>query len=192
MRCYSLRLFLILIIPAVLHSAVYAQLPAILPYPDSGQLLAGEHTPLLFEGNGVIQGAGNPLTTPWMQVGYAPLAGISANRNIGRFNPEYFTAAIKLAVWGSGDSAQVSSAWFECAYDTTAQVHWNGDSSNVFITENAYLIPEYGIWRFETMQDTSRVWSYPLRVLSGGYLRLTFGSSIEDTCAVDWKLVCEH
>jgi len=154
--------------------------------------LSGEHYPLIQSGQGTIYGAAHPCTTRWVQVGYSQSAGDFANRNAARFAPSIFTLGLKLTKQGSGDSARVSAARYEAANDTTAAAFWNADSSNKFIVSGAYNLPDYGLWRFEPVADTTRQWLYPLRVMAGGYVRLVLSSDIADTCRVDWALVGQH
>ncbi|MFC2150143.1 hypothetical protein ACFLQV_01440 [Calditrichota bacterium] len=170
---------------------VFAQTPA-LPSVDVSHLIAGEHFPLIYTGSGSIEGAADSYTSAWQQIGYAPGASSTANRNVGIFNPEYFTLGLKLACSGAGDSAAVELGYFETAYDTTEAGFWNADSSNRFIEDGIFGHNDYGVWRFETQRDTARTYAYPLRVLAGGYVRLTFSADIADTTAIDWRLTCEH
>jgi len=181
----------ILICQVQTSPAVGQDLP-VLPRVDMNNLIAGERAPVLFSGSGQIEGSSNSLTTAWMQIGYSPNATDNANRNISVFNPEYFTAFLKLSMWGQGDSAGISNAHFECVFDTTSQAVWNGDSSNIFIFDGAFNLHDYGKWRFEPVSDTARCWAYPLRLLIGGYVRLVFESELADTCTVNWSLICEH
>jgi len=170
----------------------YSQPTPSLPNKPAGDLLVGEHYPVLYTGQGLIRGTAHPCTTAWLQVGYSPSASEADNRNIGIFNPEVFTIGMKLSTWGNGDSAQVQAARFECAYDTSASPFWNSDSSNLFVTSDAFDHPDYGQWRFEPLSNTSRRWLFPARLLIGGYVRLILESEIGDTCQVDWSLICEH
>jgi len=183
----------IIILTAVLSiSSVFAQTSIQLPNADAGTFLAGEHYPLIYTGDGLIRGAAHPCTTSWQQVGFSSIASDADNRNIGIFNPEIFTVGLKLDCWGSGDSANVSSARFECAYDTTLNIFWNADSSNCFIMDGCYGHDQYGSWRFEALEDTSMQWLYPVRTNIGGYIRLILESDIADTCKANWTLICEH
>lgn len=186
------RIFLASIISLILISPAFSQQSVTVPSGSARDFLAGEHTPIIFNGDGSIQGTADPCTTAWVQVGYASIASIADNRNIGRFNPEKFTLAMKLACAGAGDSAKVAECRFEQAYDTTGILSWNGDSSNVVITSGAYDHPQYGTWKFEAVEDTSRNYLFPVRMFVGGYVRLIFESDIADTCSVDWSLICEH
>jgi len=186
------RYTIIILLTVLCVSVGFCQTDVQLPNKSAGEFLAGEHYPLIYSGVGVIQGAAHPCTTAWRQIGYSPEADTDDNRNIGLFNPEVFTVRLKLTCSGSGDSASFSRAYFESAYDTTAKSFWNGDSSNVFIEGGTFSHPEYGIWRFEAVDDTSRGWLFPIRGMIGGYLRLVFESDIADTCTVNWSLICEH
>ncbi len=163
-----------------------------LPNRSAGDFLAGEHYPIIYTGQDEIRGSAHPCTTAWRQVGFSASAGAEANRNIGLFNPEVFTVGLKLGCSGAGDSARISAARFESAYDTTTKAFWNGDSSNIFIEDGCYHHADYGVWKFETLDDTSRWWLYPIRAVVGGYVRLILESDIADTCTVDWSLICEH
>ncbi len=170
----------------------FAQTVFTMPRSDTGDLLAGEHSQLLYTGQNLILGSACPCTTAWMQIGQSDIASNSANRNISCYNPEVFTLMIKLATYSAGDSASIDEACFECAYDTTGNDYWNGDSSNVFIQSGAYNLHDYGIYRFEPVADTARGWLFPLRLVTGGYTRLIFSTDISDTLQVDWSLICEH
>jgi len=166
--------------------------PGKLPVADTYSILAGEHTPVIYSGSGTINGASNTLTTSWLQIGYSANASDATNNNLTRYNPEKFTLGLKLACSGSGDSARVSKARFEVAYDTTATAYWNADSSNIFIKSGNFTLGDYGIWRFEVLGDTSRSWLYPLKVLQGGYLRMVFETTVADTSSLVWTLTGEH
>ena len=169
-----------------------AQISAVTPPPNTGDLLAGEHATLIYSGAGSLPGSAGDYTTAWMQVGYASTASNAANRAAMRLDARWFTATVKMANFNVGDSAQVTSAWFECSDDTTNAATWNTDSSNVFISDEAWESPNYGVWRFELLSDTSRVWIAPLRVLGGGYIRLVFSSVVSDTTIVNWSLCGRH
>ncbi|MDP8239248.1 MAG: hypothetical protein P9X24_09165 [Candidatus Hatepunaea meridiana] len=186
------RNIIVILLIASLITVGNCQISVNLPNKSAGEMLAGEHFPVIYTGQGLIKGAANSYTTSWCQVGFSSVAENDDNRNIGIFNPEIFSVGIKLGCNGDGDSARVSSARFECAYDTTWISFWNADSSNQFIESNNYSCNQYGIWRFEALDDTSRQWLFPLRVMIGGYIRLVFTSDIDDTCQVDWTLICEH
>ena len=181
-----------LTIIAVLVSALtaFAQ-PGAVPVGDSYTFLAGEHTPVIYSGSGTVSVA-HTLTTQWLQIGYSPNAAEVANSNLGRFNPEKFTVGVKLACSGSGDSARVTTARFEEAYDTTIAAFWNADSSNIFIKSGNYGLQDYGVWRFEVLADTSHRQLYALRVLQGGYVRLVFQTTTADTASLSWTLTGEH
>ena len=185
------RILSILMILALVSSG-FTQTAVQLPNRSAGVLIAGEHFPVIYDADGKIQGAADSYTTSWYQVGYSPSADLADNHNIGIYNPEVFTVGVKLSCYGAGDSARVSQAHIECALDTTSQPFWNGDSSNMFIDNGCYSHDQYGSWRFEALSDTSRRWLYPIRVVVGGYLRLVFESDIEDTCNVEWVMICEH
>ena len=185
------RLFLTIVFALLGALVSYAQ-PGTLPVADTYSILAGEHTPVIYTGSGTIKGPSNALTTSWLQIGYSTSATDAANNNLTRYNPEKFTLGLKLACSGSGDSARVTKARFEIAYDTTAAAYWNGDSSNVFIKSGNLSLSDYGIWRFEVLSDTSRSWLYPLKVLQGGYLRLVFETTTADTGSLVWTLTGEH
>lgn len=184
--------FLSILLTLALAATGFCQFAVQLPNRSAGVLIAGEHFPVIYSGDGLIKGAANTYTSPWFQVGFSPWAVEADNHNIGIFNPEIFTVGVKLSCFGAGDSAQISSAYIDCAFDTTAQPFWNGDSSNKFIETGCFNHDQYGIWRFEALSDTSRRWLYPVRAVVGGYLRLVFESDVEDTCNVDWMMICEH
>lgn len=186
------RILTTILFSVLLISSAYSQISAQLPNAEAGTFLAGEHYPVIYSSEGLIRGTAHPCTTSWHQVGFSSLAAYAENRNIGIFNPEVFTVGLKLSCWGSGDSAKVSSAHFECAYDTTLKAFWNGDSSNCFIENGSYDHDQYGIWRYEVLADTSMQWLYPVRMIIGGYIRLILTSDIADTCQVNWTLICEH
>ncbi|NQU05886.1 MAG: hypothetical protein HQ568_07320 [Calditrichaeota bacterium] len=182
----------ILICLFVISTPIFAQIDVQLPNISSGRLIAGEHYPLIYTGDGLIKGSTNTLSTAWMQVGFAADADEDANRNVGIFNPEVFTVGVKLSCYGSGDSAGISAAHFECAYDIDLQPFWNADSSNNFIELDCYSHEQYGVWRFEAIDDTARQWLFPIRMLIGGYIRLVFETDVVDTSQVNWCLICEH
>ncbi len=190
------RTFITILISVITITSGFCQINVQLPNSDAGIFLAGEHYPVIYKSTASVQelimGAAYPCTTSWHQVGFSSIANDADNRNIGIFNPEIFTVGLKLACNGSGDSANVSKAYFECAYDTTTEVFWNADSSNYFIEDGCYSHDQYGLWRFEALDDTTRQWLYPLRMMIGGYIRLILASNIEDTCQVRWTLICEH
>ncbi len=188
----TLNIIFTIALISLMLSQASAQDMGVAPHPDPGVLLSREHVPVIFSGSGDINGAVNSLTTSWLQVGYSPIASNSANRNIGKYNPQHFTAELKLACFNVGDSAQVSSARAEFAMDTTLSAGWNADSSNSFIASGSYSHAEYGNWRYESLDDTSRRWNYPLKVQRGGYLRLVFETTLEDTTTINWSLICEH
>ena len=171
---------------------LFGQDMAVPPRPDAGVLLSREHVPVIFSGSDVIDGSANTLTSDWMQIGYAPIASNSANRNIGNYNPQHFTAELKLECFNVGDSAEVSTARAEFAMDTVAVAGWNADSSNSFIEAGSYTHAEYGSWRHESLVDTSRRWNYPIKVQRGGYIRLVFETTLADSTTVNWSLICEH
>ncbi len=174
----------------IIVGGLFAQ-PGAIPVADTYTLLAGEHTPVIHSGSGLLSGA-KSLTTPWIQIGYSPSASTTDNSNIGRYNPEHFTLGLKTRCSGLGDSARVAIAYFEEAYDTTLAPFWNGDSSNVFIKSGNFNLADYGIWRFEVQSDTSRSHLYPLRVLQGGYIRMVFENTTADTTSLIWSLTGEH
>jgi|GEM_PF-1181609 len=170
----------------------YCQTEVQLPNRSGGDYLTGKHFPLIYTGEGLIKGSSNHFNTPWCQVGFSPSAVDSDNRNVGLFNQEVFTVSLKLGCYGSGDSAHVSTAFFKCAYDTTMQPLWNADTSNVFIGDGNFSHDQYGFWRFESLEDTSKVWFYSIKVLTGRYVCLVLECDHADTCQIDWKLICEH
>lgn len=184
------RIFgLILLVAASLPALAQ---PGVAPVGDAYSLLAGEHTPVIYSGVGAVNGSTGSYATPWLPIGYSPQAASAANNNIARYNPEQFTLGLKIACIGQGDSACVTSARFETAYDTTLTTFWNADSSNEFIKAGNYKEVDYGSWRFESLADTSRAWLYPLRVMQGGYVRLVLGTTTSDSLSVAWTLTGEH
>lgn len=186
------KLIPILICAVLFGAASFTQSAPPLPNRDAGLFLAGEHFPLILNGQGEIFGAAHPCTTIWVQTGYSPDADVSDNQNVAVFNPEVFTLGVKISCFSVGDSAKISEARFECAYDTTLSSFWNADSSNIFLEEGNFAHIDYGNWRFEALDDTSRRWLYPLKIMVGGYVRFIFASDIEDTCSVDWILTGEN
>jgi len=186
------RNILIFLLIGAFTAAGLCQTSVELPNRSAGDYLAGEHYPVIYTGQGEIRGSAHPCTTAWQQIGFSSEAEADDNRNIGLFNPEVFTVGLKLNCYGSGDSAQVSTARFESAYDTTTKAFWNGDSSNTFIEDGCYNHADYGVWKFEAFDDTARQWLFPVRAMTGGYMRLILESDIADTCAVNWSLICEH
>jgi len=185
------RIFAALAAAVIIVLAAWAQ-PGKTPVADAYAILAGEHTPVIYTGAGQISASKGALTTSWLQIGYSPSAYDAANSVIGRYNPEKFTLALKLACFNVGDSAQVSQARFEQAYDTSLAAHWNADSSNIFIKSGNFNLGDYGVWRFEILSDTTRRWLYPLKVLQGGYIRFIFESTAADTTSLVWTLTGEH
>ena len=182
----------IILLACLAIGAGWSQTTSVAENESAEFYISGEHYPVIYSGSGVIFGSAHACTTRWVQVGYSSSATSAANRNIGRFDPELFTAELKLRCYGNGDSARVAGARFETAYDTTGKAFWNGDSSNRFIQSGNFSHPDYGVWRFETLTDSSRRWIYPLRLLVGGYARLILSSDTWDSTNVDWRLICEH
>ncbi len=178
------------VITALLIGSAIAQ-PGVPPIGDVYTLLSGEHTPVIYTGAGTASSSSG-YTTAWLQIGYAPLASAKNNNNIGRFNPEQFTLGLKLSLGEGADSALISSARFELAYDTTSTVFWIGDSSNCFIYLNSFSRSDYGIWTFNKLSETARGYLYPLRVLQGGYIRLVFETTTSDAVEIEWNLTGEH
>ncbi len=163
-----------------------------MPSGDPAHLLSGEHTSLFWSGSGVINGANNVYTTSWMQIGSSLYSNSASNQNIAVFNPERFTLTLKLNCYGTGDSARVSQARFEMAYDTTAVASWMADSTNFFIKAGNAGHPLYGQGLYEALSDTARRWDYPLRVARGGFIRFIFNTSTSDSVRVYWTLWGEH
>jgi len=161
------------------------------PVGDAGMLLSGEHTPVIYTGSGTASGSSS-YTTEWLQIGYSPSASATANNNIGRFNPEQFTLGLTIALGSGADSALISSAHFEVAYDTTSEAFWNGDSSNLFIAPDNYVRADYGIWTFRPVSGETPEYLFPLRVLQGGYIRMVFETTTADEVEIEWTLTGEN
>ncbi len=161
--------------------------------PAFGQDVTGLLTtmPKIMTGVDTVKGTSGGYTTSWLQVGYSPNASDGDNHNIRQYNPESFTLALLLTSV-QGDTAQLSDAYFEQIYDTTATEFWNADSSNVFIDSGTFTHYQYGNWRFEPLEDTNRYYLYPLRLFVGGYVRMVFATTVDDTFEVEWKLICEQ
>lgn len=161
--------------------------------PAFGQDITGQLTtmPKIFSGVDTVNGTSESYTTQWMQVGYSEYAADGDNRNIRQYNHESFTLAVLLTSV-QGDTAQLSDARFEQAYDTTAAEFRNADSSNIFVDADYFTHYQYGNWRFEPLEDTDRYYLYPLRLFVGGYVRVVFATTVDDTFEVEWKLICEQ
>ena len=187
-----IRNILIILFVVLLAVNGYCQTDVQLPKKSAAEFIAGEHFPIIYSGQGKAMGAADPCTTGWCQVGFSPWAESADNRNIGIFNPQAFTVGLKVSCYGAGDSARISRAYFECAYNTTSERFWSGDSSNLFIEDGCFTHDLYGKWRFEALSNTSRQWLYPVRAMVGGYMRLIFESDISDTTVINWTLICEH
>ncbi len=182
-------LLTILILCFTVQPSAWAQGTVAAPKPDRDALLAGEHAVTAYSGTGLIPGSKGTYTTAWMPVGWSPQASRSANDNILRLAPRCFTVTLKTAVYNCGDSVSIDGARFECALDTTGAVIWNADSSNVFISGEAFASPDYGLWRFAPITNSSRYYACPLRVITEGYIRLALDSNLSDSTTVTWTLI---
>jgi len=185
------KIYTIVLIICALYNLNWAQ-TGIMPTGDAGNLLSGEHTPVIWSGAGVINGAGNNYTTTWQQIGSSPFSSAVLNNNIAVYDPEKFTLTLKLSCYGAGDSARISQAIFSMAFDTTAAAAWTADSTNVFIKSGNYNHPLYGQGLYEVLADTARRWDYPLRVVRGGFIRFIFSTTTSDSVNVSWTLWGEH
>jgi len=185
-------LLTLLVFLTVFAGIANSQISVELSNRSAGEYMAAERYPIIFTGEGLIKGAGSQYITEWSQIGYSPDANENDNRNIALFNPDVFTIGLKLGVYNEGDSAKISTAYLESCYNTSSYEFWNGDTSNLFISEGSYNHDLYGSWRFEALSDTSRYWLFPLRALIGGYVRFIFETDLEDTVSVKWTLVCER
>lgn len=180
----------IFIFPTLLAHLAFAQ-PGVPPTGDVWTLLSGEHTPVIFSGAGEASVSAD-YTTQWMQICYSPDAPSNSNHNISRYNPEHFTLGVKLSLTTGGDTALVHQARFEIAYDTTSTIYWNGDSSNIFISSDAFRRSDYGVWTFDPVNSTTEGRLFPLRIFQGGYLRFSFSTTTSDAVGIDWTLTGEH
>lgn len=175
---------------ALITGSVLAQ-PGVPPVGDLYSLLSGEHTPVIYSGSGEVSSSA-ACSTQWLQIGYSPETSNIENSAIGRFDPRRFTIGVRLSLTAGADSALITSARFELAYDTTSSVYWISDSSNVFISTNSYSRQDYGIWTFYPQSGTSQGKLYPLRVLQGGFIRFIFETTTSDAVEIDWILTGEH
>ena len=200
----------ILLLALLIPMLIFAQLPQNTWGDRNHQvvdyLIGGEHAPAIWTGSDTLVAGGTLNPTRWMQIGYSPYATDPYNRTIGQLNPEYFTFIISTMTpyptHADNDSVGVGLAWFETAYDTTADRIWNGDSTNFFIDDGTYN-PEDDQWRgnpFKRVATDTMDYAYPMKVLTGGYLRIWLkgwnntdnGSILADDCIVEWKLVGEN
>lgn len=182
-------LFTILILCFAAQPSALAQATVATPKQDAEALLSGEHAVISYSGSTRLNGAASVCSTAWMPIGWAPGATKSANENILRLVPREFTVALKAAVFNCGDSVSIDAARFEWALDTAGAAGWNADSSNVFIASDAFASPDYGLWRFAPVADSSRYYACPLRVVTEGYLRLVLASNLSDSTSVGWTLI---
>lgn len=98
-----------------------------------------------------------------------------------------FTTNDSIHTSGYGGGVKIS------AVTTRTNFFWNADSSNYFIKDGNFTHSQYGTWRFEDFNDSARVWSFPLRVLQGGFMRVIFASpQTLDTTTINWSLKCEN
>lgn len=168
----------------------------------------GEHFPLQWTGRVELRNAVTS-TTEWFQVGFTTAATTNFNDQIGRYNPEIFTLDMNCRIarlaadstW-LGDSSYVRTVWWEHRWDTTASTAtlngeirrnaWPLDSLNYPVKYGAYTSPFYGVWQFESFNDTTKTWSVPLRWWEGGYYRLNFQSTSTDTFYIDYRVTGEN
>lgn len=184
--------FFIIAFSIVFNSNVKAQLPFPLPSPNVGELVAGQHTPIIIEGEGTIFGSSGACTTNWVLISPTPFANATANRNISRFAPRYYVVQFQLDTYGAGSDADISTAHYEVSLDSTDTPVWNADSSNYFINNNAFAHPDYGIWKFNPIESTDIGYQLPLRIWYGGYFRMILNSVTDDTTLVRWRVICAH
>jgi len=165
--------------------------------------LGGEHSPLKFSGIDTVLRTSSS-TTNWLQIGWVDMLADNDENNViaQRYNPEVFTLIIELdTLWAAGDSVGLGAIRFEMALDTTDNAIWNADSSNLFVADGNYTHAQYGTWRFEDL--TSEVftsnyppYSYPLRVLHGGFIRFVFTgytkTTFDQDVRINWTLICEN
>jgi len=169
------------------------------------ELIGGEHAPLIFSDTDTLLSA-DTSTTHWMHIGWNTNAKSWSNKIVQAFNPEVFTFVIGLRDESddndaTDDSVGVSDIRFETSLDTTGDPIWNADSTNLFVADGNYTHAQYGIWMFEDIVGVDsgaaivqREQAYPLRVLSGAWIRFIFTArdDMVDTTFVDWSLICEH
>jgi len=203
MKRYFLAIVLTLLIAVTANSATSRKYYGPYRQGNTGYLLGGEHTCIIYSDSGYCcsaVGAHNPYTTDWMQISVDNTLADSGvgkgNQLIQDANPQYFTLSVLKALYGAGDSALITSARFELADSSSAKwPMWNSDSSNLFIASGNYSRPDYGIWTAEPSTTAALVtrWTkYPLRVFDGMYIRFTFTTTTSDTCTIKWRFKCEH
>lgn len=205
--------FTTLILALLLAVSAYAATPQAELFPPITQssvqeYIGGEHTPLHWTGRVELRNSVTS-TTEWIQVGRANAATLADNDRITRHNPEIFTLDMNCrwarkaadSTW-LADSAYVRNVWWEHRWDTTASSSslnsevrrdaWALDSSNYCVKYGAYSSPLYGIWQFESFNDTTKTWQVPVRWFEGGYYRLNFASTSTDTFYVDYRITGEN
>ena len=83
----------------------------------------GEHVPVEYSGSANISGTNSyAYYTQWMQIGWGNDANIYHNNEISVYNPEIFTLFTLLSKYGVGDSARVTDAKFQTAFDAADTV----------------------------------------------------------------------
>lgn len=153
----------------------------------------GVRTWLEWNGSCLVGGSISADTTEWFQISPLPKRSASSNSLIYDVNPKVFTLYLELRKYGSGDSISLGNCRFEYQVNSDSSWgFWNGDSSNQFISVNATSSPLYSLWVFQSPKTSANLVSIaiPLRVVSGGYLRLLFtkNTSVQDTTRVIWRL----
>jgi hypothetical protein len=166
----------------------------------SDLFIVGQAFPLFYVGATTVASA-TAGTTAWLQISYSFADTTSkaekiSYRELGWQDPAYFGIDI---TYGGADSAGVDSAYFECAWDTTATPIWNGDFSNYFIATGAYDSTLYGISIYNPLSlsattKAERGYNYKLAIQRGGYVRFIFStpSDIADATIFNWVFWCKH
>ncbi len=174
------------------------RLPGIAGY-SAADALNGQLGPVLYTGIDSVGSSGASHTTRWLQIGWVMRpVNQRSNQAITRFNPDQFTVTVQLdtITGGAGDSLNLATARFECVWDTSANGAWNPDSSNCFIAKGNYNRNDYGSWTFEHLLNARatlrvRPFSYPIRVLRGGFIRFVWAGN-NDSTKVTWTLSGER
>jgi len=164
----------------------------------------GRAMSLIYSGASTLGATGASVTTSWMHTGWTDADGVKAEAVSGllasRFDATTFTLLIELS--SGGDSVGLASARFETAIDTSANEVWNADKTNLFLQDGNADSSFYGQWLFEEItadsisvsQSDTLTFSYPLRVLHPGWIRVVYTapSDFEDTQTVNWSLICKN
>jgi len=158
-------------------------------------LQGGEHYPIIVTGS-IAQNGTAACTTAWFPYAYATsMTGtiVRSGRTstdsaefYGWFSARYYAVAITLDSL-RGDTLQISEARVETAHDTTGRPFWNGDSSNFFMNTDGWINDQYGVWKFEPLlftSDMTQYYTYPMRSFMGGYMRLIFDSTVDDSSTI--------